>query len=178
MIFLNNNRNICSSSSLAASSEHARGSGRSGAYRRPGVQAAAALSLSPRQRPNGRSTHRQRDGACRCRPSSPERPNVPRPRPTLTLRLRATSDEMPGTGADSPDPRQANLATQPPVVGTPARRIGCSGSDEDDPPARVGTWLPFLWKKKTPAVTLAWLGRSVTARIAAGTVSSYLLHFC
>lgn len=54
MIFLNNNRNICSSSRLAASSEHARGSGRSGPTRRPGGPGRSrtiALPPSTTQRP-------------------------------------------------------------------------------------------------------------------------------
>jgi hypothetical protein len=59
---------------------------------------AAELSLSPHRR--GPSTHRQRDGTCRCRPPSP--PYVPGP----------TSDEMPAR-AWTPRPAAAGRPTSP-----------------------------------------------------------------
>lgn len=94
------------------------------ASQRPGVieARAAGLSLSPIDDP---TDDRLIANAAVRAAAALVPPNVPRP---TTTTLRATSDGMP---ARSRGPaRQANLAKQPPVVGTPyartyARHDGC-----------------------------------------------------
>jgi hypothetical protein len=154
MIFLiNNNRNICSSSRLAAPHfvilftppEHARADpvDRGLPTRRPGVQDAAALSLSPPS-----TTQRPAD-------SSPTRRCVPLPpslsrtaeRATTTTDADATSDVWRNARHGRGLPRPAASQPRHATAGGWYARTSDARTRTTSPPARVGTWLPFLrWR--------------------------------
>lgn len=122
MNFLNN-PNLLRPACPFASSEHARGFGRPTSDLR---------SLRPRAQPDYRF------------PAIDDHPtadrliaNAMRTACALLCPVRATtSDEMPARARGLPDPRQANLAKQPPVVGTRARTVRTQDGCFDDVPVR------------------------------------------